>query len=124
MKKGPEKIQVSSAGNGFIPQQQIENKYPQSWCREGPEGRCFTSWVVRMGRVDIKRADYMWVSGCSWLSVLFFLKLVDFFPFWKKYCLRSFMKYDNHILLEGKMEFKNGIFFRDGCIRITKYHSN
>lgn len=21
------------------------------------------------------------------------------------------MKYDNHILLEGKMEFKNGIFF-------------
>ena len=51
MERSPEKIQVSSAENGFIPPQQVENKSLESWCRKGPDGRCDTVElrVIKMG---------------------------------------------------------------------------
>lgn len=35
MKRGPEKIEVSSAENGFVPQQQIETPLPQAGAGKG-----------------------------------------------------------------------------------------
>lgn len=117
MERSPEKIQVSGAENGFIPQQQIENKSLESSCRKEPEGRRDTDWIE--DDKDGLEEGGLYVNVRSFTVKWFILfKACGFFPFRNKYLFEvAFMKYDNHILLEGEKEFKNISFFRASYLK-------